>query len=56
MQVWRPHTFYSRYGDVFAYGCVIICALLCLFGYFPHQGTEPDARWRYNQKGSLHAG
>ncbi|NGZ98382.1 MAG: apolipoprotein N-acyltransferase [Nitrospira sp. WS110] len=27
-------TFYSYYGDVFAYACVIICALLCLFGYF----------------------
>lgn len=26
----QPHTFYSRYGDVFAYGCVVICALLCL--------------------------
>ena len=38
MHVWRPHTFYSRYGDVFAYGCVIICALLFLSGFFPHQG------------------
>ncbi len=41
--VWRPRTFYSHYGDVFAYGCVIICALLCLFGYFrtkePAHGT-----------------
>jgi len=27
-------TFYSYYGDVFAHACVIICALLCLFGYF----------------------
>jgi apolipoprotein N-acyltransferase len=27
-------TFYSYYGDVFASTCVIICALLCLFGYF----------------------
>ena len=43
MQVWRPHTFYSRHGDVFAYGCVIICALLCLFGYFRTKGSEPDA-------------
>ena len=43
MQVWRPHTFYSRYGDVFAYGCVIICALLCLFGFFRTKGSEPDA-------------
>lgn len=41
--VWQPRTFYSYYGDVFAYGCVIICALLCLFGYFrtkePAHGT-----------------
>ncbi len=42
MRVWRPHTFYSRHGDVFAYGCVIICALLCLFGYFRTKGSEPD--------------
>lgn len=42
MQAWRPHTFYSRYGDVFAYGCVIICALLCLFSYFRTKGPEPD--------------
>ncbi|MBK9308448.1 MAG: apolipoprotein N-acyltransferase [Nitrospira sp.] len=27
-------TFYSYYGDVFAHACVIICGLLCLFGYF----------------------
>jgi apolipoprotein N-acyltransferase len=41
--VWQPRTFYSYYGDVFAYACVIICALLCLFGYFrtkePAHGT-----------------
>ena len=43
MQVWRPHTFYSRYGDVFAYGCVIICALLFLFGLFRAKESEPDA-------------
>ncbi|MBK5281655.1 MAG: apolipoprotein N-acyltransferase [Nitrospiraceae bacterium] len=43
MQAWHPHTFYSRYGDVFAYGCAIICALLFLFGYFRTKGSEPDA-------------
>jgi apolipoprotein N-acyltransferase len=43
MQVWRPHTFYSRHGDVFAYGCAIICALLFLFGLFRTKGSEPDA-------------
>lgn len=42
MQVWRPHTFYSRHGDVFAYGCAIICALLCLFSYFRTKEPEPD--------------
>jgi apolipoprotein N-acyltransferase len=30
----QARTFYSYYGDVFAHVCVIICALLCLFGYF----------------------
>ena len=43
MQVWRPDTFYSRHGDVFAYGCAIICALLILLGLFRTKGTEPDA-------------
>jgi apolipoprotein N-acyltransferase len=43
VQVWRPHTFYSRYGDVFAYGCVIICAFLFLFGLFRTKESEPDA-------------
>lgn len=40
-QVLRAHlpirqarTFYSHYGDVFASGCVIICAVLCLYGSF----------------------
>jgi apolipoprotein N-acyltransferase len=39
----QPLTFYSRHGDVFAYGCVIICVLLCLFGLFGTKGPEPDA-------------
>lgn len=39
----QPHTFYSQHGDVFAYGCVIICGLLCLFGLFGTKGSEPDA-------------
>lgn len=30
----HSRTFYSYYGDVFASTCVIICGLLCLFGYF----------------------
>jgi apolipoprotein N-acyltransferase len=41
--VGQPHTFYSRHGDVFAYACAIICALLCLFALFrpkePAHGT-----------------
>lgn len=40
---WQPGTFYTRYGDVFAYACVIICALVFLFAYFrtkePAHGT-----------------
>jgi apolipoprotein N-acyltransferase len=38
---WQPHTFYSRYGDVFAYGCMLVCAILCLFGLFRTEGPEP---------------
>jgi apolipoprotein N-acyltransferase len=30
----HSRTFYSYYGDVFAYACVIICGILFLFGYF----------------------
>ena len=30
----HTRTFYSYYGDVFAYACVIICGLLLLFGSF----------------------
>jgi len=41
--VLQPRTFYSRHGDVFAYGCVLICAVLCLFGLFRTEGPEPDA-------------
>ncbi len=40
--VWQPHTFYSRYGDVFAYVCMLICAILCLFGLFRTEGPEPN--------------
>src|SRR5262245_65670691 len=39
----QPHTFYSRYGDVFAYGCMVISLLLCLYGLFGTKGAEPDA-------------
>ncbi len=44
LPIGRTPTFYSRYGDAFAYGCVIITALLCLTGYVsrrtgPTRGT-----------------
>jgi apolipoprotein N-acyltransferase len=35
-------TFYSWYGDVFAYACAIISALLCLYGYFRTKEPAPD--------------
>jgi len=40
IQIWAPRTFYSRHGDVFAYGCVILCALVWLFGIFRTKGPE----------------
>jgi apolipoprotein N-acyltransferase len=40
LQVGAPRTFYSRYGDVFAYGCVILCALVWLYGIFRTKGPE----------------
>lgn len=36
-------TFYSRHGDVFAYGCMLISLLFCLYGIFGTKGAEPDA-------------
>lgn len=43
LPVGQPHTFYTLHGDVFAYACVVICALVCLFGLFrtkePAHGT-----------------
>jgi len=37
----NSRTFYSYYGDVFAYGCAIICAFLCLYGYFRTEEPAP---------------
>ncbi len=39
----QTRTFYSRHGDVFAYGCVLISLLFCLYGIFGTKGAEPDA-------------
>ncbi|MFO0730294.1 MAG: apolipoprotein N-acyltransferase [Nitrospiraceae bacterium] len=41
LTVGHQQTFYARYGDLFAYGCAIIAALLCLKGFF-FQGSEPE--------------
>ena len=39
----QTKTFYSRHGDVFAYGCLLISLLFCLYGIFGTKGAEPDA-------------
>ncbi len=39
----QTKTFYSRHGDVFAYGCMVISLLFCLYGIFGTKGAEPDA-------------
>ena len=39
----QTKTFYSRHGDVFAYGCMLISLLSCLYGIFGTKGAEPDA-------------
>jgi len=39
----QTKTFYSRHGDVFAYGCMLISLLFCLYGIFGTKGAEPDA-------------
>ena len=40
ISVGHQPTFYAQYGDLFAYACAILTALLCLTGYFS-QHTEP---------------
>ena len=40
ISVGHQQTFYAQYGDLFAYACAILTALLCLTGYFSHD-TEP---------------
>ena len=46
--VGHQQTFYSQYGDLFAYACAILIALLCLTGYFSPTaepaGGEPAGR------------
>jgi apolipoprotein N-acyltransferase len=37
----QSRTFYSYYGDVFAYGCAIICAILWLYGFFRTEEPAP---------------
>lgn len=39
----QTKTFYSRHGDVFAYGCMLISLLFCLYSIFGTKGAEPDA-------------
>lgn len=38
----QSHTFYSRFGDVFAYACMLICVILCLWGFFGTKSPEPN--------------
>ena len=37
----QARTFYSYYGDVFAYACAIIIAILWLYGYFRTEEPTP---------------
>jgi len=37
----HSRTFYSYYGDVFAYGCAIIIGILWLYGYFRTKEATP---------------
>lgn len=38
----QSHTFYSRFGDVFGYGCMLICIVLSLWGFFGTKSPEPN--------------
>ncbi|WP_455377612.1 apolipoprotein N-acyltransferase [Petrachloros mirabilis] len=38
----QSHTFYSRFGDVFAYACMLICFILSLWGFFGTKSPEPN--------------
>ena len=48
ISVGHQQTFYARYGDLFAYACAILTALLCVTGLFSHDnepaGGEPAGR------------
>jgi apolipoprotein N-acyltransferase len=41
ISVGHQQTFYAQYGDLFAYACAILTALLCLMGLFSHGSSEP---------------
>jgi apolipoprotein N-acyltransferase len=41
ISIGHQQTFYAQYGDLFAYACAILTALLCLMGLFSHGSSEP---------------
>lgn len=41
VEAWQPRTFYSQHGDVFAYGCVVICVLLFFVQWLRPKEPEP---------------
>ncbi|MCY3728567.1 MAG: apolipoprotein N-acyltransferase [Nitrospira sp.] len=50
-----PSTLYTRFGDVFAWACVIMALVLLSFARFFHEPSAADTRFSTRRKGARHA-
>ena len=50
-----PSTVYTRFGDVFAWACVIMALFLLSFARFFHGPSAADTRFSTRRKGAKHA-
>ncbi|MCY4133086.1 MAG: apolipoprotein N-acyltransferase [Nitrospira sp.] len=50
-----PSTLYTRFGDVFAWACVIMALILLSFARFFHEPSAADTRFSTRRKGARHA-
>ena len=50
-----PSTLYTRFGDVFAWACVIMAVFLFSFARFFHRPSAADTRVSTRRKGARHA-
>jgi len=50
-----PSTFYTQFGDVFAWVCVIMALFLLSFARFIYGPSAVDIRFSMRRKGARHA-